>query len=254
MITLDYLAKILHINRPENVDISPYDDSLPLVTEILDILGADHEVSSKDTSIGIAKFGLELKTLTLIMFFNLYPLSNIGFINLGRAQFLCDLIKGAQIDICAHIFQTMGKTTRRSAARMCLPFCSLVMKIMVLKGVRPPKEGTILLHQRSISMISLQMSKSHSFAERAKHSPSKTPKSESSQHATPSEHRSAAPTIPGQPETTFPHIPEPQSTSTQLGPSSSHQDKLRTLIKGLHERILGLANVIYSTTTRFRFF
>ena len=30
---------------------------------------------------------------------------------------------------------------------MCLPFCSLVMKIMVLKVVRPQNEGTILLHQ-----------------------------------------------------------------------------------------------------------
>ena len=67
------------------MDISPYDDRLALVTKILDILGADHEVSSKGTSIGIANFGLELKTFTLIMFSNLYPLSNIGFINLGRA-------------------------------------------------------------------------------------------------------------------------------------------------------------------------
>ena len=104
VITLDYLVKILHINRLESVNTSPYDDKLALVVEILDTLGADHEVSSTGTSIGTAKFRPEMKTLTLIMFFNLYPLSNIGFINLRRAQFLCDLIKGAQIDIYAHIF------------------------------------------------------------------------------------------------------------------------------------------------------
>ena len=104
VITLDYLVKILHINRLESVNTSPYDDKLALVVEILDTSGADHEVSSTGTSIGTAKFGPEMKTLTLIMFFNLYPLSNIGFINLRRAQFLCDLIKGAQIDIYAHIF------------------------------------------------------------------------------------------------------------------------------------------------------
>ena len=109
IITPDYLAKILRTNRPENVDISLYDDKLPLVTYILQILGADHEVSAKGTSIGTAKFGPELKTVTLIMFSNLYPLINIGFINLGRARFLCDLIIGALIDICAHIFQTIGK-------------------------------------------------------------------------------------------------------------------------------------------------
>ena len=36
-------------------------------------------------------------------------LSNTAFINLGRAQFLCDLITGAPIDIYAHIFQTIRK-------------------------------------------------------------------------------------------------------------------------------------------------
>ena len=93
IITPDYLVKILHINCSGNVDISPYDDRLALVIESFDILGADHKVSFKGTSIGIAKFGPELKTLTLIMFSNLYPLSNTSFINLGREQFLCDLIK-----------------------------------------------------------------------------------------------------------------------------------------------------------------
>ena len=150
-ITLDYLAKILHITRLANVDIFPYDDRLPLVTDIIQILGADHKVSAKGTSIGTVKFEPELKTLTLIMFSNLYPLSNTRFINLGRAQFLCDLITGAPIDICTHIFQIIGKTV----AWMCLPFCSLIMKIMVLKGVRPPRDRTILFHQRPISMVSL---------------------------------------------------------------------------------------------------
>ena len=147
------------------MDISSYDDRLAPVKDILDILGADHKVSAKGTSIGTAKFIPKLKTLTLIMFFNLYPLTNTRFINLGRAQFLCDLITGAPIDICAHIFQIVGKMAGQLVARMCLPFCSLIMKIMVLKGVHPPKGGTPLLHHRPISLVSLQMSKSRSLAE-----------------------------------------------------------------------------------------
>lgn len=94
------------------------------------------------------------------------------------------------------------------------------------------------------------MSKSHSSAERTKHSPSKSPKGKSSHHATPSEQRVAASTIPEQTEIEFPHVPEPQSTSTQSGPSSSHLDRWTTLVKGLHERTSGVANV---PTTRFRF-
>ena len=167
------------------------------------------------------------------MFSNLYPLSNTRFINLVRAQFLCDLIIGAPIDICAHIFQTMGKT----AARMCPPFYSLITKIIVLKGICPSRDGTILVHQRLISIVSLQMSKSHSSAEREKQNPSKTPKSESFLHATPFGHCSATYTTP-------------RHTSTQPRQSSSHADRLTILVEGLHQRISGLANVIYSTNNQ----
>ena len=107
----DYIVKVLHIIRPTNVDLTPYDDRQPQVQDILQVLRPNHEVSSKGTSIGTAKFAPELMTLKLIMFSNLYPLSNTTFINLGRAQFLCDLITRVLIDICAHIFQTIGKTT-----------------------------------------------------------------------------------------------------------------------------------------------
>ena len=156
IITPDYLAKILHITQSKNVDSSPYDDRLPQVSDILKILGEEHEISAKGTSIGIANFKPDLKTLTFIMFSTLYPLSNIGFINLGRAQFMCDLITGTLIDICAHIFQTIGKTTARTAAQMCLPFCILLMKIMIHKGVRPPKDGKFIVLHRPISITSLQ--------------------------------------------------------------------------------------------------
>ena len=105
----NYIAKVLHITRPENVDLTPYDDRTPKVQDILQVLGPDHEVSSKGIFINTAKFSPELTTLKLIMFSNLYPLSNTAFINLGRAQFLCDLITGAPIDIYAHIFQTIRK-------------------------------------------------------------------------------------------------------------------------------------------------
>ena len=77
-ITPNYIAKLLHITQPANVDRFPYDDRLPAVTNILRILGEEHEVSAKGTSIRTARFKPELKTLTFIMFFNLYPLSNMG--------------------------------------------------------------------------------------------------------------------------------------------------------------------------------
>ena len=40
----NYIAKVLRITRPENVDLTPYDDRTPKVQDILQILGPDHEV------------------------------------------------------------------------------------------------------------------------------------------------------------------------------------------------------------------
>ena len=137
------------------MDLTPYEDRTPKVQDILQVLGPDHEVSSKGTSINTAKFAPELTTLKLIMFSNLYPLSNTAFINLGRAQFLSDLITGAPIDIYTHIFQISGKTAARSVTRACIPFCSLIMKIMLLEGVSPPSDGKMMNRPRPISMISL---------------------------------------------------------------------------------------------------
>ena len=172
------------------------------------------------------------------MFSNLYPLSNMRFINLGRAQFLCDPITGAPIDICAHIFQTIGKTTARTRAQMCLPFCSLLMKIMKHEGVRPPKDRKIIVCHRPISIASLQKSKSQSSTKRKKQDLSTTQKNES------------AHTTPGHIETTFPHILEPQTTSTQPGQSSTHADRFTMLVESLHEHVSRLANAIYSTNNQ----
>ena len=81
----DYIAKVLRITRPADVDLTPHDDRQPQIQDILQVFGPDHEVSRKGTSIGTTKFAPKLNTFKLIMFFNLYPLSNTAFINLGRA-------------------------------------------------------------------------------------------------------------------------------------------------------------------------
>ena len=239
IITPNYIAKVLRITRSANADLTLYDDRLPQVQDILQILGPDHEISSKGTSIGTTKFALELKTLTLIMFFNLYPFSNTRFINLRRAHFLCDLITRIPIDICAHIFLTIGKTT----ARTCLPFCSLFMKIMALKGVHPLKDGKIPVRLRPISMVSLQGSKSHS---------SKVPRSESFPRATPSGHGLATHTSPGQIETASPITPELQTTSTQHVQSSSQANRLGTLIEVCISLFLDLKMFSTPPTIKFK--
>ena len=137
------------------MDRTPYDDRVLQAQNILQVLGNEHEVESIGSSIGTALFLLELTTLKLIMFSNLYALSNTAFISLGRAKFLCDLISGVLIDICAHIFQIIGKTAARSATRTILPFYSLIMKIILREGVSPSLDEKIVPHPRPISIYTL---------------------------------------------------------------------------------------------------
>ena len=172
------------------------------------------------------------------MFFNLYPFSNTTFINLGRAQFLCDLITGAPIDICAHIFQIIGKTTAQSVALTCIPFYSLVMKIMVLEGVSTPEDRKKVDRLRPLSMISLQVSKSHS---------SKAPKSEPFLRATSSSQGSATPVHT---EIASPVPSKMQTTSTPSAPSSSQADRLSNLIESVSQQISGLERLLYSTNNQ----
>lgn len=179
IITLDYLAKILQMNRLVDADTTPYNDKFGPLVPILSTLGTNLKVSSMEPSIGTTKFSPEVKILALIMYSNIYPLTNTGFINFGRARFLNDLINGTPIDICAHSFPILGKITGRSVARTCLPFCSLIMKIPLLKGVHLPSVGTILPHQGPISMPSLKSRKLHSSVERAKKKTTQPPKKES---------------------------------------------------------------------------
>ena len=51
IINLNSIAEILHIIRPQNVNLTPYDDRTLEIQDILQVLGPDHEVSSKGISI-----------------------------------------------------------------------------------------------------------------------------------------------------------------------------------------------------------
>ena len=91
-VTPAYLAEILHINRPMLRKPPVYDD-LYLEEDLLrGALGKDLEFSPNGNSINVSSLSPQLRVLTIIVFHNLYPLSSTGYMNLGRALFLHDLI------------------------------------------------------------------------------------------------------------------------------------------------------------------
>ena len=135
-----YLAQILHINQlmfPK----PPVNDDLNLEEDVLrEALGDNLEFSSNGKSESVASLSPELRLLTKIMFHNLYPLSSTGYMNLGRALFLHDLISDEEIDVCSHIFHILAKTANKATSRNCLSFCRLISKILKLKGIHPSED------------------------------------------------------------------------------------------------------------------
>ena len=93
-----------------------YDDLCPDEELLRDALGQDLEFLSNGHSVSISSLPAKLRVLTIVMFHNLYPLSNTGYMNLGCALFLHDLISDVQIDICAHIFH---RSEERRVGKEC---------------------------------------------------------------------------------------------------------------------------------------
>ena len=135
-----YLANILHINRPILPIPLVYDELNPDEEVLWEALGANLEFSSNGKSISLASLSPELRLLMTIMFSNLYPLSSIGYMNLGRALFLHDLITDVEIDVCSHIFYIVTKTVDQTTSRNCIPFYRLISRILKLKGVHPSED------------------------------------------------------------------------------------------------------------------
>ena len=101
---------------------------------VLDKTWNSHQMGN---SVSVSSLPLKLRVLTIFMFHNLYLLSYIGYMNLGRALFLHDRISDVEIDICAHIFHVLRKTVLHTKSRICVPFCCLISRILKLKGIHP---------------------------------------------------------------------------------------------------------------------
>ena len=117
------------------------------------------------------------------------------------------------------------------------------MKILLLNGIHPPKDGTILPRQGLITLQSLKSGKFYSSTKKAKKGFSKTPKSES---------KTLSLTTPiGQSSTAFgsSHQPKANASSPRtLEPQPSHPqppsqssipqlDRMVAMMEGIHDRI-----------------
>ena len=159
--TPTYLSLILNINRPMFAKSLVYDEMEPDLEIFRNTFKENLVVSSNGKSLGLSSLSPELKLLTTIMFHNLYPLSSTGYMHLGRALFLHDLIADKEIDVCSHIIHILVKTAENEASRNCLPFCCLMTKILKLKGVPIMEDEFPQSKQRAINISTLNAIKGH---------------------------------------------------------------------------------------------
>ena len=152
--TLVYLVEIVHINRLIFQKPPLYDDLNPEEGVLREALGDNLEFSSNGKSVSVA-------SLTTSMFSNLYLLSSIGYMNLGRVLFVHDLITNEEIDVCSHSFYILAKTANQTASRNCLPFYHLISKILKLEGVHPLEDEYPYPQPSPINIRTLHASISH---------------------------------------------------------------------------------------------
>ena len=139
-----------------------YDNLNPEEDLLRDTLGDNLEFSPNGKSISVSSLSPELRVLTTIMFHNLYPLSSTRYMNLGRAQFLQDLITDEEINICAHIFHILRKTAVTTTSRNYISFCYLISKILKLKGIHPLEDEPPYPKSSPINICTLNASFGHS--------------------------------------------------------------------------------------------
>ena len=84
-------------------------------------------------------FPVDMRCLTIIMMFNLYPINKLTTINNARAIFLMELKEKTFIDIWSHIFDIIMDETR-TTSRPKLIFPSLLMRIFRKKGLAIPQD------------------------------------------------------------------------------------------------------------------
>lgn len=103
----------------------------------LDIVQAQIGGAKEGRCLNTNAFPVDMRCLTTIMMFNLYPIRKMITLTNSRVIFLMKLKEKVIIDISSHIYDTIMDETK-TTARPKLVFPSLLMRIFRAKGIRIP--------------------------------------------------------------------------------------------------------------------
>ena len=126
---------VLGLEGLEDHDFINYKDRMLSIENVQQRIGGQREGRCLNTT----TFPVDMRCLTIIMMFDLYPIKKLTIINNARAIFLMEFKEKTFIDINSHIFDTIVDKTR-TTFRPKLIFPSLLMRIFKKKGVAIPQD------------------------------------------------------------------------------------------------------------------
>ena len=129
------IDEVLGFEGLDDHNFTHYKDRMLSIETVQSHIGGVREGRCLNTT----TFPTDMRCLTTIMMFNLYPVRKLTTINNARAIFLMELKENTYIDINAHIFYTIVDETR-TTSRAKLIFPSLLIRLFRLKGVDIPQD------------------------------------------------------------------------------------------------------------------
>ena len=108
----------------------------------------------KGRCLNTTAFPPDLRCLTYITMFNLYPIRKMTTINNARAIFLMEFRENIYIDISAYAFSIIADATRTtSRPKLILP--SLIMRILHKKSVETPQDISLMPIPPAINALTI---------------------------------------------------------------------------------------------------
>ena len=152
---MDDIDEVLGFEDLEH-DFTHYKDRMLSIEIVQTHIGGVREGRCLNTT----AFAADMRCLTVIMMFNLYPVKKLTTINNARAIFLMELKENTYIDISAHIFSIIADETR-TTVRAKLIFPSLLMRIFRVKGVEIPQDISLMPTPSAINTLTITRIRVH---------------------------------------------------------------------------------------------
>ena len=151
------IDEVLGLEGLDDHDFTNYKDRMLSIETVQSHIGGVREGRCLNTNV----FPADMRCLTTIMMFNLYPVRKLTTINNTRAIFLMELKENTFINISSHIFDTIVDETR-TTSRAKLIFPNVLMRLFRLKGVEIPQDISLMptfsaINKQTITRIQVRL-------------------------------------------------------------------------------------------------